>query len=145
VLIVARRAADSPELIEAVARRARQGPSNFTLLVPSSPHLVSNSVFYRQHRDLDAERRIANAVPLLSRAARSEVVAVLGAPEPVTAVRDALTLMGFDEVIVSTLPAKRSDWNLDVPAKIRALGVPVSVVVGAEAPAGRVSAAAPVR
>jgi hypothetical protein len=145
VLIVAREAADSPELIEAVGRRARQGPCNFTLLVPSSPHVVANSVFYRQHRDFDAERRIAAAVPLLSRAARSEVVAVLGAPEPVIAVRDALKLMGFDEVIVSTLPAKLSRWTLDLPAKIRALGVPVSEVVSAEAPAGRVPAATPVR
>jgi hypothetical protein len=145
VLIVARETADSPELIASVARRARQGPCNFTLLVPSSTHVVANSIFYRQHRDFDAERRLATAVPLLSRAARSEVVAVLGASEPVTAVRDALKQMGFDEVIVSTLPAKLSRWTLDLPAKIRALGVPVSDVVSAEPPAGRVRAATPFR
>lgn len=142
VLIVARQTADSPELIEAVARRASQGPCNFTLLVPSSPHVVVNSVFYRQHRDFDAERRIATAVPLLSRAARSEVVAVIGAPEPVAAVRDALKLMGFDEVIVSTLPARLSRWRtLGLPGKIRALGVPVSEVVSVETPSTRVPAA----
>lgn len=139
---MARQTADSPELIEAVARRAGQGPCNFTLLVPSSPHVVANSVFYRQHRDFDAERRIATAVPLLSRAARSEVVAVLGAPEPLAAVRDALKLMGFDEVIVSTLSADFSRWlALGLPGKIRALGVPVSEVVSAEAPGTRVPAA----
>ncbi len=142
VLIVARQTADSPELIEAVARRAGQGPCNFTLLVPSSPHVVVNSVFYRQHRDFDAERRIATAVPLLTRAARSEVVAVLGAAEPVIAARDALKLMGFDEVIVSTLPPRLSRWlALGLPGKIRALGVPVSEVVSAETPGTRVSAA----
>ena len=140
VLIVARQTADSPALLEAVARRAGQGPCNFTLLVPSSPHVVAGSAFYRQHRDFDAERRIATAVPLLSRAAGSEVVAVLGAPEPVTAVRDALKLMGFDEVIVSTPPAKVSGWTLDLPAKIRALGVPVSEIASAEGPRTRVPA-----
>ncbi len=37
VLIVARRTADSPQLIATIARRAGEGPCNFTLLVPSFP------------------------------------------------------------------------------------------------------------
>ncbi|MGH2885161.1 MAG: hypothetical protein ACRDPA_21055, partial [Solirubrobacteraceae bacterium] len=71
--------------------------------------------------------------PLLSGAAGSEVVAVVGPRDPVAAVRDALKLMGFDEVIVSMLPARVSRWrSVGLPDRIRALGVPVTEVTVAE-------------
>jgi hypothetical protein len=136
VLIVARRTAGSRELIEAVAARADRGPCNFTLLVPSALSILTNVDYHRPRRDIDAERLIAAAVPLLSRAAGSEVVAVVGARDPAAAVRDALKLMGFDEVIVSMLPARASRWrSVELPARIRALGVPVTEVTAAD-PAG---------
>ena len=142
MLIVARRSADSPQLIEAVARRAREGPCNFTLLVPLFPrgrHPVGDPVTPGQRA---AEGRIAAAVPVLSEAAGAEVVAVVGAPEPLVAVRDALKLLGFDEVIVSMLPAHASRWlQLGLPRQIRALGVPVTEVIAAGVPAGPLSAA----
>jgi hypothetical protein len=142
VLIVARRTAHSPQLLAAVARRADQGPCNFTLLVPAFPRglqQVGGSVDPGQRA---AERRIAAAVPLLSRAAGSEVVAVVGAQEPLAAVRDALQLLGFDEVILSMLPAQVSRWlHLELPGKIRALGVPVTEVIGAQTPTSPLTAA----
>src|SRR5438067_1867350 len=67
VLIVARRTADSPQLIKAVAQRARAGPCNFTLLVPAFPgvaHRVGDPAAPGQRA---AERCIGAAVPLLSR------------------------------------------------------------------------------
>lgn len=135
VLILARRTANSPELIEAVGARADRGPCNFTLLVPSTLGILTNMAYYRPQRDIDAERRITAAVPLLSRAAGSEVVAVVGAQDPVAAVRDALKLLGFDEVIVSMLPARISRWRrVEVPTRIRALGVPVTEVTAAGPP-----------
>jgi hypothetical protein len=145
VLILARQTAGSPELIKAVAARADRGPCNFTLLVPSAPSVLTNIDYHRPQRDIDAERRIAAAVPLLSRAAGSEVVAVVGARDPVAAVRDALKVMGFEEVIVSMLPARVSRWrSVDLPARIRALGVPVAEVTAAEPPgAGASSPVAP--
>jgi hypothetical protein len=144
VLIVARRTADSPELLEAVARRAHEGPCNFTLLVPAFPnglHRVGpQDPTGPGHRA--AERRIRAAVPLLSRAAGSEVVAVIGGHEPFAAVRDALQLMGFDEVIVSMLPAGVSRWlHIELPARVRALGVPVTEVVSAHQPTSPLPAA----
>ena len=58
------------------------------------------------------------------------------------AVRDALKLMGFDEVIVSMLPARVSRWrSLRVPGRIRAQGVPVTEVIGADSPGTRLPAA----
>ena len=143
VLIVARRTADSPELLAAVARRARQGPCNFTLLVPAypvrAPHPLGDHFDPGQRA---AERQIAAAVPLLSRAAGAEVVAVIGAGEPLVAVQDALAVMGFDEVIVSMLPAGASRWlQLGLPRRVRALGVPVIEVLGAQEPAPPLPAA----
>jgi hypothetical protein len=46
---------------------------------------------------------------------------------------DRLNLFGFDEVIVSMLPARLSRWlRLDLPRKVRALGVSVTEVMGVE-------------
>ncbi len=142
VLIVARRTADSPQLLAAVARRAETGPCNFTLLVPAFPrglHQVGDPFDPGQRA---AERRIAAAVPLLSRAAGGEVVAVIGTHEPFAAVRDALHLLGFDEVILSMLPSRVSRWlHLELPDRIRALGVPVTEVIGADVPTSPLPAA----
>lgn len=114
----------------------------FTLLVPASLPQLGGLEHSRCLRDLDAERRIAAAVPLLSRAAGSEVVAVVGAHEPVAAARDAIELMGFDEVIVSMLPARQSTWlRHRVPARIRSLGVRVIEVVASGPPAAPLPAA----
>jgi hypothetical protein len=123
VLIVAYQTADSLELRAAVADRAAQGPCAFTLMVPASPR----GVLAEAHRRLDA------ALPVLSTIAESEVVGIVGSYDPLAAVQDALNLLGFDEVIVSMLPARISRWlRLDLPRKVRALGVPVTAVVGTE-------------
>jgi hypothetical protein len=142
VLIVARRTADSPQLLEAVARRAEAGPCIFTLLVPAFPHGLHQVGDLTDPGQRAAERRIAAAVPLLSRAAGSEVVAVIGASEPLAAVSDALHLMGFDEVILSMLPAHESRWlHLALPGRIRALGVPVTEVISSDRPTAPLPAA----
>jgi hypothetical protein len=84
------------------------------------------------HGAADAQRRLDTALPLLSAAAGLTVVGIVGSHDPVAAVQDALNLLGFDEVIVSTLPAHLSRWlRLDLPRKIGALGFPVTEIVSA--------------
>jgi hypothetical protein len=140
VLVVAHRTAATPALLDAVRERAARGPCAFTLLVPNQAHGL--------HRVIDAEDQDAGeahavlelALPLLREAAgNAPVDGVVGDPEPLNAVADAVNLRGFDEIIVSTLPARVSRWlKLDLPSKVSGLGLPVTTVTAnerAEAPA----------
>ena len=54
---------------------------------------------------------------------------MIGVPEPLAAIQDAVNLHGFDEIIISTLPARVSHWlRRDLPHRVEALGLPVTVV-----------------
>jgi hypothetical protein len=74
------------------------------------------------------------AIPLLDAAAGSHVEGIVGATDPYEAVRQTLERDTYDEVIVSTLPARISRWlHLDLAHRIERLGVPVSVVTAEQA------------
>jgi len=133
VLIVAHQTADSPQLIEAVSRRAHEGPCAFTLLVPARPRGLHRVVDPEDHGVAEAHRRLAAALPILASVTGSEVTGIVGSHEPLAAIQDALNLIGFDEVIISMLPARLSRWlHLDLPRKVRGLGVRVTPVVAQE-------------
>jgi hypothetical protein len=125
VLIVAHRTAATPPLIEQVRKRASEGPCRFTLLVP------------RPLWDPDTEESAITlelAIPLLEEAAGGRVEGIVGDSDPFHAVSAALARGGYDEVIVSTLPARVSHWlHVDLPARVQRLGVPVTVVTGKKA------------
>ena len=57
----------------------------------------------------------------------------VGVSDPVEAIRVVLHRLEFDEVILSTLPSRRSRWlAMDLPSKIRrTFKLPVTVVTGA--------------
>jgi hypothetical protein len=120
VLLVAHRTAATPPLLAAVRERAAQGPCEFALLVP------------RPYWDADTEESATTlelALPLLDEAAGSHVEGLIGDTDPFVAVQGALTRTPFDEIIVSTLPTHVSHWlRMDLPARVRRLGVPVTVV-----------------
>ena len=133
VLIVAHKTAATPALLEAVRERAARGRCTFTLLVPAPAHGLHRVV---DPEDTDAEEArtvLELALPLLEDAAGSRVEGLVGVPEPLTAVMDAINAHGYDEVIVSTLPTHVSRWlRLDLPHKIGGLGLPVTTVVAKE-------------
>ena len=140
VLVLASPTADSPELAAAVAARVQLGPSTFTLLVPATGrHLRPVPATGRHLRPVPdpgpgvAEARLEAAIPVLSEAAGEPIIGVVGSPDPLVAVRDALHLLGFDEVIVAVPAHPRSRWfGLDLPRRVRALGVSVTEVVCSE-------------
>jgi hypothetical protein len=132
VLIVAHQTADSPELVRAVARRADEGPSTFTLLVPARTRGLHQVLGPEDPGMSEAEDRLELAVPLLSEAAGEAILGVVGSYEPLGAVQDALNVLGFDEVIIAMLPVRSSHWfKIELPRKVRALGVPVTEVITA--------------
>jgi hypothetical protein len=133
VLIVAHQTADSPELIEAVARRADTGPCTFTLLVPAKAQGLRRVTEREDDAAIrEAEARLELAIPLLSEAAGEAIPGVVGSREPLAAVQDALNVLGFDEVIIAMLPVRESRWfRLELPRKVRALGVTVTEVITA--------------
>jgi hypothetical protein len=73
------------------------------------------------------------ALPLLEQSAGGPVEGMIGDPNPLNAVQDAVNLHGFDEIIISTLPAKVSRWlKLDLPHKLEGLGLPITTVTAKE-------------
>ena len=106
ILIVAYRTAGTPGLLDEVRSRAAQERCRFVLLVP------------RPYWDPETEE-----------AARGHVEGLIGDTDPLVAVRETLEREPFDEVIVSTLPARVSHWlHRDLPSRLEQLGVPVTVV-----------------
>jgi hypothetical protein len=134
VLVVAHKTAATPPLLEAVRERARRGPSTFTLLVPSTTHGLHKVVDPEDQAASEARSVIDKAIPMLSEAAGSPVEGMVGDPDPVAAVQDAINLHSFDEVIISTLSARLSRWlKLDLPSKVSGMGLPVTTVTPSDA------------
>ena len=129
VLVVANKTAATPALLDAVRQRAAKGPCEFTLLVPNTTHGLHTLVDPEDQSQSEAETVIELAIPLLEQAAGSPVDAMVGVPEPLAAIQDAVNLHGFDELIISTLPTRVSKWlKLDLPSKASGLGLPVTTV-----------------
>jgi len=130
VLVVAHRTAATPALLDAVATRAQRGPAAFTLLVPNAPHGLHRVVDPEDATEDAAQMVLELALPLLERAAGGHVEGKIGDHNPYDAISDAVNLDGYDEIIISTLPARVSRWlRSDLPSKLRALGLPVTTVV----------------
>jgi hypothetical protein len=120
VLIVAHRTAATPMLLDEVRRRAAAGPCTFTLLVPR-PLLDADTE--------EAEITLELAIPLLGEAAGGPVAGLTANGDAFHAVADVLGSGRYDEVIISTLPARISHWlHIDLPARVQRLGFPVTVV-----------------
>ncbi len=136
VLIVAHQTAAGDALLEAVRRRVQQGPATFHLVVPRRPHGMHKVVDPLEAGLDEAQAVLDAALPRLSTAAGQPVSGAVGDAEPLMAIHDAVNLGGYDEIIVSTLPLGVSRWlKLDLVSKTRALGLPVTHVVGSERPA----------
>ena len=140
VLVVANKTAATPALLDAVRERAARGPCTFTLLVPNTAHGLHKVIDPEDQDRSEAETTLELALPLLSEAAGRRVEGLIGDPEPLSAIQDAINLHGFDEIILSTLPTRVSRWlRLDLPHKAAGLGLPVTTVTAAgreeEAPA----------
>jgi cell pole-organizing protein PopZ len=133
ILVVAHKTAATQPLLDAVRDRAQRGPATFSLLVPNPAHGLHRVVDAHDQGPDEAQEVLARALPRLSEAAGSEVDGIIGDPDPVAAVEDALNVRGFDEIIISTLSPKLSRWlKLDLPNKVSGMGRPVTTVTPAD-------------
>jgi hypothetical protein len=125
VLVVAHKTAATPRLLDEVRSRARRSPCRFTLLVPRA---------YWDPETDHAATTLELAIPLLDEAAGDHVEGMIGDSDPFVAVRHAVEGGEFDEIIISTLPARVSRWlRRDLPHRVEGLGLPVTVVTAPEA------------
>jgi hypothetical protein len=129
VLVVANRTAATPALLETVRERTRRGPASFHLVVPATPRGLHRVVDPEVAGRDEARWNLEEALPKLAAAAGQPVTGAIGDANPLAAVADAIHLHGFDEIIISTLPRRVSRWTrMDLPSKVRALGLPVTHV-----------------
>jgi hypothetical protein len=129
VLVVAHRTAATEPLLQALRERSRRGTCAFTLLVPNAAHGLHKVVDAEDQGPGEAQDVLREALPKLSAAAGSTVEGIVGDPDPMAAIQDAINLHGFDEIIVSTLPQRLSRWlKLDLPSKVSGMGLPVTTV-----------------
>jgi hypothetical protein len=125
VLVVAHRTAATPTLLDEVRARARRSPCSFSLLVPRP---------YWDPQTEEAAATLELALPLLDEAAGGHVEGTVGDSDPFVAVEQAVEGGRFDEIIISTLPARVSRWlRRDLPHRVEALGLPVTVVTAKQA------------
>ena len=117
---MAYRTAATPLLLNAVRARAGRSPCSFTLLVPRP---------YWDPDTEEAEVTLELAIPLLEEAAGGHVDGLIGDNDPFVAVREVVTSVGIDEILISTLPARVSRWlHRDLPHRVEMFGLPVTVV-----------------
>ena len=130
VLVVANRTADSPELIAALLRRSTRSPVCFTLLVPAVPRGLAWAADMKAGRP-EATGRAEIGIRRMRMSGLEVDVAIVGDPDPVAAVGDALRARKFDELVVSTMPRGVSRWlKLSLPHRLRrTTNVPVVHVV----------------
>jgi hypothetical protein len=129
VLVVEHKTIATQPLLDAVSERARRGPCVFTLLVPNSTHGLHKVVDALDQDTDEAHSVLEQTLPALHEAVGSPVDGIIGDPDPVAAVEDAINLYGFDEVIISAPSPRLSRWlRLDLPSKVSGMGVPVTTV-----------------
>ena len=108
VLVVANETLVGVELLDAVRRRAEQGPIRAVVVAPvNDPQ--SGYVVYRNSRRASAGRRVDRLVADL-RASGFPAHGDVFEGGPIPAVEDILALEPIDELIVSTHPKETSGW-----------------------------------
>src|SRR5919112_2598178 len=118
VLVVASKTASSDRLMKEIEARAAAGGCRFTLLIPDA-----------RNRE-KADRTLQVVLPLMRQAAATPVKGLVDGPDPFDSVQRAVQEGSFDEIIVSTLPRRVSQWlRRDLITRVETLGLPVKAVI----------------
>jgi uncharacterized membrane-anchored protein len=131
VLVVAHETAATPALLDAIRARALQGAATFHLLIPNTSEYAELTDAERAERHRDAEKKLAEALPLVQEAAGSPATGTVSyRHDPMDAIEETLHNGGFHEIILSTLPHHLSHWlHVDLPDRLHHLGLPITTVI----------------
>jgi hypothetical protein len=99
VLVIANETVVSPQLLDKIRERAKEGPASFLLVAPQSDAVDT----------IEAGRRLRRALSAL-RVEGIEAHGQVVDPDPFTAATNAVHDERIDEIIVSTFPQARSGW-----------------------------------
>src|SRR3954447_5800883 len=98
-LVVANQTVGGRELIDKLEELAAEGPHRFIVIAPQP----------EQEGEGAAATRLAHTLKILE----DEGIDAMGQvahPDPFTAVQNALSFFGIDEIVISTFPEARSGW-----------------------------------
>ena len=110
VLVIANVTATSDEVLGALERRAAEGPTTFTLLVPPSDSSAAAQVAAEQRLDDALDRMREHGLRVTGKVVDTD---------PITAVLEEFDPRRFDEIIVVTFPVGTSKWlQVDLPHRI---------------------------
>lgn len=119
VLVLANQTIVGDALLDAICERARQSPTDFTLVAPAD--------------EPGAASRLQLALARLAEHG-VEASGYLGDPDPFTAAQNAMHDERIDEIIVSTFPRTTSGWlRRDLVERLRGTKLPVEHVVSEQA------------
>jgi uncharacterized membrane-anchored protein len=127
ILVVTNKTEATPALLQAVRERATAGPASFFMLVPNPDHLgFDRSTADHPHGD----QVLARALPVVEGHAGGEINGrVASSPNAYDDIVEELDGSDYDEIILETPPSHVSHWlHVDLPERIRHLGVPLRVV-----------------
>jgi hypothetical protein len=108
ILVVANETVAGRSLLDALHKRAAEGPIRVTVICPQNAPRAGY-VVYEEERRSAADRRLRRTLDLLHEAGIAARGAVVD-PDPLQAIRDALHEYRPDELIISTHPELRSSW-----------------------------------
>ena len=122
-LVVANQTVASQELLDALKKKASEGPRRFIVIAPQSD---SNG-------DGDPHERLAQTLKELEQAGL-QAVGQVEHHDPYTAIQNALQFYAPDDIVISTFPETRSGWlRNDLIGRVQtSTGKPVEHVVSGE-------------
>ncbi len=151
-LVVANQTIGGSELMDEIRRRIASGPSSFYVLVPATT--ATSTAYAKVMASGDTgpspsatagfaanDEAMAHRAETISRSRLGQLINQIrdqgaeaegdvGPADPIKAIEEVIALGGFDEIIISTLPAGASRWlRLDVPNRAkRKFKIPVTTV-----------------
>lgn len=121
-LVVANQTVAGKELLDALKKKAEEGPRRFIVICPQSGGEDGGPD--------DAAERLAQMLHELEEAGLDAIGQVVH-PDPFTAIQNAVRAYGADDIVISTFPETRSGWQrADLVERVRqSMSRPVEHIV----------------